>query len=417
MKNSILSTALNVSVESVESVDRIISDMADEQVMADAPVESQVIEEISHVENDIELLDRVKESIDGDDVSMEQLSHARGIVDSIGLRYGAESTYASMESADDQRLNKELIIEDLQKYRTGLESYATVSMEGFFLGASNLKDIGKNIELMKRTVAVLKSNDIERIKEIKMGRLKLFMKIGGGLPQDLSRAVKEVGRGLELALKYADDTLTAAQRAGEIATKADWSNIDSANRAREQIAALKLNLDKISSDLNGFPMFGNRSFGVTVKGQAGALGDWDKKYSFGSGIPNAGLLRTALFVAGVITVLTVNIAGGAVMLAVAASGKTGTKREIPMKDFATAMEIYSKSAEKVYSQRANAVKKSTVHTKLMNDLKNINGLPKDVRAAIARASSFGWSMSNGVYDVVAHSVSAVAGAGEKLTIR
>ncbi|MNG37929.1 hypothetical protein D3C84_1254330 [compost metagenome] len=44
----------------------------------------------------------------------------------------------------------------------------------------------------------------------------------------------------------------------------------------------------------------------------------------------------------------------------------------------------------------------------MSDLKNVNALPKDIRKAIARASSFGWSMSNGVYDVVAHSVYAIA---------
>ncbi|MNP81016.1 hypothetical protein D3C76_1792720 [compost metagenome] len=49
----------------------------------------------------------------------------------------------------------------------------------------------------------------------------------------------------------------------------------------------------------------------------------------------------------------------------------------------------------------------------MGDLKNVKSLPKDVRKAIARASSFGWSISNGVYDVVEHSVYALAAASLK----
>ncbi|MNP88995.1 hypothetical protein D3C85_13890 [compost metagenome] len=407
MKNHLLTQALNVSVENIAGVDSVIDELAANQMADETIPESQSIDEINAVESDIEVLNQVEETIAGGNASMEQLAHARGIVDAIGLRYGAESTGISMESVGSERTSMESILMDIESYRSGLNNHVTASMEGFFLGASSLKMIGENLSVMKKTIGVLKSNDVEKIKEIKLAGLKTFLRVGGGAPQDVPRAIREVGHGLELTLKHSEDVLAKAAKAGEIAIATDWTDQSAAEKARGQIRNLKLNLDGISKDINGYPMFGNRSFGIKIKGTAGELGEWDKSYSFGDGVANAGFLRTALLTIGVIGLLTVNVVAGAIVVIVATTG-TGGKRELPMKELAAALETYSKSAEKIYGARANAVKKNTVHTKLMSDLKNVNALPKDIRKAIARASSFGWSMSNGVYDVVAHSVYAIA---------
>lgn len=419
MKNSLLMSALSASMESLENVDETIEEMAADQHSESPVSEGQLTDEIDQVEGDIELIDQAEAMVEGDNVSLEQLAHARGIVDSIGVRYGAAKSLVSMESADDQRLDKDLLLEDIRTYRAGLESHIIASMEGFFLGANNLKDIGANIESMRQTIAILKSNDRDRIEKIRFGNLKLFLKVGGSLPQDIARAVKDVSGGLELALKHSDSTLAVAQRAAEIAIKTNWSDADAADKARDQIKALKLNLDDISSDLNGFPMFGNRSFGVKVKGTAGDLGEWDKSYSFGSGTPNAGMLRTALQAVGYLNLLALNVVGAALFLVIATNAGNGksTERQVSIKDLADGFGEYAKSAEKIYNQRGAAIKRSTVHTKLMTDLKNVSGLPRDVRKAIARASSFGWAISNSVYDVVAHSVYALAEAGERVTKR
>lgn len=411
-QDTLLQRALNVSVES-ESVDEVIEHLADEQAANGGPATAQTVEQIDEIETDIETLNGVEATVNDENVSLEQLAHARGIVDAIGMRYGAHGTYASMESADGDRLEKEAILGDIQQYREGLDNAVTTSMEGFFLGANNLNGIGENIKSMQDTIALLKSNKEEQLREVSLGKLKLFLKVGGGLPADIPRAIKEVARGLELTADHSDRILTAAQRAAEISIKTDWSDESAADKARDQISALKLDLDKVSSDLNGFPMFGNRTFGVKIKGSSGELGEWNKSYSFGAGTPNAGLLRTTLAAIGAFNLGFGNLIVAAPLLVIAYNFTGENKRELPVKDFAMGLESYAKTAEKIYNQRGNAIRKNTVHTKLMSDLKNVKGLPRDVRKAIARASSFGWSLSNGVYDVVAHSVYALAEAGER----
>lgn len=410
MKNHLLTQALNASLESdAGSVDDQIEELAADQLGESNITDAQAVTEIEVAEGDIDTLNQVEETISGNDVSMEQLAHARGIVDAIGARYGAERAVASMESLAGDSTNKDAILADIANYRTGLESHVVTSMEGFFIGANSLSGIGRNLSTMKKTVTILKSGDIEKIKQINLAKLKLFLRMGGGVPSDIPRAIKEVGAGLELTLKHSSRILDAAQKAAELASKVDWKDPHEAEKCRSQIRSIKLDLDTIVKDINGFPMFGNRSFGIKVKGEAGDLGEWNKKFSFSEGTPNAGLLHSTFVVIGLLGMVFVSIAGGIIVLGITytAAGKGG-KREIPMKDLAGALDVYIRSAEKIYNDRSNAVKKNTVHKKLMNDLKTVKGLPRDVRKAIARASSFGWSMSNGVYDVVAHTAYALA---------
>ena len=409
MKNSILTHALKVSMESEQGTDAVIDAMADEQLAESAVPQAQLLDDIAQVDGDLDVLDVVEKSIEGDNVSLENLAHARGMIDAIGFRYGALHEHVSMESTQDMRLDKDAIIADLTQYRLGLENHSMVSMEGLFLGGRSIKNIGKDLSSMKKTIGALKSTDVEKIREMRFSTLKHFLKIGGGLPQDIPRAVREVSKGLDLSMKHANDVLTSAQRAAEIAVKTDWTDVTAADSARDKIKALKLDLGSITTDLNGYPMFGNRSFGVKVKGSAGRLGDWDKKYSFGSGTPNMGKLKTALVIIGSIGLVTMHpIVGGAILITAVIPGESD--RDIPLKEFAAALEDYSKVAEKIYNQRTGMVTKSTVHGKLTSDLKNVKGLPRDVRKAITRASGFGWSISNGVYDVVEHSVYALAKA-------
>lgn len=409
MKNSILTHALKVSMESEQSTDAAIDQLASDQLAESNAPQEQLLDDIAQVDGDLDVLDVVEKSIEGDNVSLENLAHARGMVDGIGFRYGALHEHVSMESVDDMRLDKTAIMADVNSYRTGLENHAMVSMEGLFLTGRSVKNIGKDLDTMKKTIGALKSTDVEKIREIRFSTLKHFLKIGGGLPQDIPRAIREVSNGLDLSLKHANDVLTSAQRAAEIAVKTNWTDEADADKARGQIKGLKLDLAKITTDLNGYPMFGNRSFGIKVKGSAGELGDWDKKYSFGSGQPNMGKLKTALIIIGSIGLITMHpIVGGALLLTAIIPGESD--RDIPLKAFAAALEEYAKSAEKIYSQRTSLVTKSTQHGKLMSDLKNVKGLPRDVRKAIIRASGFGWSISNGVYSVVEHSVHALSSA-------
>lgn len=409
MKNSILTQALKVSMESEQSTDAVIDEMVSEQLANGGVSPAQIVEGVDQIDGELDVLDAVENSISGEEVSLENLAHARGMLDAIGFRYGAITEHVSMESAHDTRLDKDAIVSDLNGYRNGLEQHAMVSMEGIFLVGSNIKDIGTDLSSMKKTIAALKSGDTEKVRDIKLGVLKHFLKIGGALPQDIPRAIKDVANGLELSIKHANDVLTSSQRAAEIAVKVDWTDPDAAAKGRDQIKALKLDLAKITSDLNGFPMFGNRAFGVKVRGSAGELGEWNKKYSFGAGTPNMGIMHTVMLVVGAIGALTINPIGG-VLVMILSSVPGESKRELPLKSFGAALDDYSKVAEKIYNQRSNMLTKNNIHGKLTSDLKNAKGLPKDVRNAIVRASSFGWSISNGVYDVVKHSVHALATA-------
>lgn len=411
MSSNILADLFKPSMEDIEETDRIIEEIANDQI-DDTVTDQQANDEIEHVENDIDTLDKAKALVEGEDVAMEQLAVAQGIVNAIGMRYGAIDQEISMESLGAiQGVDKERLVEQINTYRNGLDDKVTASMEGFFVAGSTLNGVGKDLAIVKKVIAVLKSEDVEKVKTLNLGPIKQFIRIGGGVPDDLPKAINGVSAGLELTLKHADHVLTTAQKAADIAIKTNWNDVGAADKAREQIRAMKLNLDQIGHDLNGYPMFGNRSFGIKIKGDSGALGEWDKKYSFGAGTPNMGLLRSTLFAVGVVSALFVSLVGGALMVIVSLSG--GKKREIPLKSLAGSLEGYLRSAEKVYGQRTNSIKKSTVHKKLMDDLKNVNHLPKDVRKAIARASAFGWSMTNGVYHVVSHSARglAIAAAG------
>jgi hypothetical protein len=409
MSNNILADLFKPSMEDIEETDRIIEEIANDQI-DDTVTDQQANDEIEHVENDIDTLDKAKALVEGDDVSMEQLAVAQGIVNAIGMRYGAIDQEISMENLNEfSGVDKDRLVEQITTYRNGLDDKVTASLEGFFVAGRTLNGLGKDLAIMKKVIAVMKSEDIEKVKTLNLGPIKQFIRIGGGVPDDLPKAINGVSSGLELTMKHADHVLSTAQRAADIAIKTNWNDVGAADKAREQIRSLKLNLDQIGQDLNGYPMFGNRSFGVKIKGESGSLGEWNKKYSFGAGTPNLGLIRSTLFAVGVVGALFVSLLGGAIVVAISLAG--GKKREIPLKSLATSLEGYLRSAEKVYGQRTNSIKKSTVHKKLIEDLKNVNHLPKDVRKSIARASAFGWSMTNGVYHVVSHSARALAMAG------
>lgn len=427
MKNPALLAALHVSMENVEkpygevevviddsALDAIVESQADNSPMSDA----QTAEHISSVESDIEVLGQVRQVVESENVSLEQLAHCRGVVDSIGHSYGAPCPAVSLESFDTSRLEKDSILNDIVQYQTGLESHVVASMEGMLLGGNSIQNIGKNLDVMKKMIILLKSGDVEKLKEVKFAHLKPFLKIGGGFPEDVPKAIREVAKGLELTMKHSDVVLTNAIKAAEIAIKTDWTNEEASAKGRAAIKGISLNLDGIVKDINGYPMFGNRAFGIKVKGSAGDLGDWNKHYSFGDGSPNAGLLHTALLLGGSLALVIGTIASplimvGGVLMMVSAirDGSKDSKREMPMKEFAAALESYSKTAEQIYKQRTSSINKSTVHGKLLEDLKTVNKLPGDVRKSIAQASSFGWAMTNGVYNVVEHSVYALAEAG------
>lgn len=420
MKNPALIAAMHISLESdMASADAALDDLV--AVQAETPLlpDSQVTEHIESVEADVELLDQAQAVVESTEVSLEQLAHIRGVVDTIGMQYGAHNDGISMESMSANRGGKEVLLANIKLYRDGLENNIVTSMEGILMRGNNLKEIGKNIDTMKKTIAILKTGDVEQIKAIKFSQIKHFLKVGGGFPGDMPRAVREVSRGLELTMKHSDAVLSAAIKAAEIAHKADWKNPDAASKARKDIAAVKLNLDGIVKDVNGYPMFGNRTFGVKVKGTNGDLGEFNRSFSFGDGVPNSGFLHSALTLGGSLVLLAgaianapVAVVGGIlVILTAITAGSTDTERQIPMKEFAAALEAYAKTAEQLYKQRDNSIKKSVIHGKLLEDLKGVQGLPKDVRRGIANASSFGWSMSNGVYNVVEHSVYALASAG------
>ena len=404
MKNSILTHALKVSMESDEDSQELLDQLRDEggPVTADSYAEDR-----QELESDIEILSEAEESIVGDTISQESLDSAVRVVKAITGRYHMQLETASMESFD-TTVQRDAVVEQIRGMRTSMESAMVVAMESY-----HVSDLWDKIGLLNREVPNLRDS-LSVLKNYSGGNSKLAvtpmfgrslvyaLRVDGSVPDNIAKAAGDTGDIISDLIKFGTKLVDDAKKAGDIACRTDWKDHDAASKAMGQINQIKPQVDETYRRFDEVFTMGNRRLNVKkfdIKGLEG-MGNWSHGASLNVSWPKVTAMDL-IFTAG-----TVQVVEGA------------RKRNIKIDDMIAGLEKLVAAATATQQMRSNSPKKWQEHNTLKKRMgKDVVGSAevKAVKRTISETSRLGWQCLNGSVTVLYYIIREINEAAGRIT--
>lgn len=414
MKNHLLTQALNVSNENLEVVDEAQNEQLIEQFQEEAqsnPVDGNTyVEERLETEADVEILENTASQLqkeaeeNGGEVTAASMESAVLLVNAIAHRYGGSIDAASLESANG---NPDMIIADIRRMTTSLESAMNVSLEGYSIADlwDRLGILNREIPLLKDNISILKNYSGDaKLKIVPMiGRSLVYaFRVNGSVAENIPKAAADTAAVCTDLLKFGQQAIDTAKKAADIALSvSDWKDADAAGKAMDRIASISTPIQDIYRRFDETYVLNNRRLNVKkfqIKG-AGQLKNWSTGASLNVSWPKVEWFDLVFDPA------YVQIAQGA------------RKRNIKIEELVSALEKMVAPAQASQSIRQSTPKKWQEHKTLAKRLsKDVSGSAdaKAVSRAISEMDRLGWQCINGAFTIMATIIREINTAGERV---
>jgi len=394
MKNSILSQALNVSLEDLEVTEGTMELLEEHQAAAGDLTPEVYVDERIEMEQDVDVLEEAATQIENNEtVSHEQLDQVAHLANAVMGRYGVSFEGTGLESSEDPAARASQLVAQIRDVNASLESSMNVAMESFALRDmwDSVGMINREMTGLRDAISVLKNYDGQT--KIRLGLMYRAFTVDGEIAENLSSAAGDTAKIVDDLVRMGSEAIDAAKKAAAIASTVNWKDEEAARAGMGKIAALRNPTKDILRAFRQAFTMSNRK--ITSKEFTIKKGELLKEWSKGGTIKVSGS-RMTTFEKVDFWLLT----GG--KLSVLINGTV--KRKIDVKALVQGLEKFQAAAAKTQAIRNAAPKKWREHEKLVKDLKaEVTGSSEAsaTRRAISELDRLGWQCLNGAFTIIA----------------